>query len=151
MLKVGDKAPEFKLLNQHGNVISSQDYKNQAYVVFFYPKASTPGCTAEACNLRDAEQDLLEKGIKVIGVSADSVKRQSNFSVKQELNYPLLSDEDKVLINAYGVWGPKKFMGKEYDGIHRTTFLINKEGLIQEVISKVKTKDHANQILALIE
>ncbi|MDA8596382.1 thioredoxin-dependent thiol peroxidase [Flavobacteriaceae bacterium] len=151
MLKIGDKAPDFELLDQHGNTLNSKDYKGQSYVVFFYPKASTPGCTAEACNLRDAQQDLLDKGIKVIGVSADSVKRQSNFSVKQELNYPLLADEDRVLINAYGVWGPKKFMGKEYDGIHRTTFLVNNQGVIREVISKVKTKDHANQILALIE
>ena len=150
-LKVGDKAPDFELLDQHGNTLSSEDYKGQSYVVFFYPKASTPGCTVEACNLRDAKQDLLDKGIKIIGVSADSVKRQSNFSVKQELNYPLLADEDRVLINAYGVWGPKKSMGKEYDGIHRTTFLVNNQGVIQEVISKVKTKDHANQILALIE
>ena len=150
-LKVGDKAPDFELLDQHGNTLSSEDYKGQSYVVFFYPKASTPGCTVEACNLRDAKQDLLDKGIKIIGVSADSVKRQSNFSVKQELNYPLLADEDRVLINAYGVWGPKKFMGKEYDGIHRTTFLVNNQGVIQEVISKVKTKDHANQILTLIE
>jgi peroxiredoxin Q/BCP len=151
MLKVGDKAPDFKVENQNGDVISSDDLKGQAYVLFFYPKASTPGCTAEACNLRDAKTILQEKGFKVLGVSADSVKRQLNFWTKQNLNYDLLADEQKQIIEAYGVWGPKKFMGKEYEGINRATFLVANDGLIQAVIQKVKTKDHANQILELLE
>jgi peroxiredoxin Q/BCP len=151
MLKVGDKAPDFKVENQNGDVISSDDLKGQAYVLFFYPKASTPGCTAEACNLRDAKTILQEKGFKVLGVSADSVKRQLNFWTKQNLNYDLLADEQKQIIEAYGVWGPKKFMGKEYEGINRSTFLVANDGLIQAVIQKVKTKDHANQILELLE
>jgi len=115
--------------------------------LFFYPKASTPGCTAEACNLSDNYQSFLAKGYDVLGVSADSAKRQSNFKNKYEFPYPLLADEDKAVIEAFGVWGPKKFMGKEYDGIHRTTFIIDENGVIEEVISKVKTKAHAEQIL----
>lgn len=149
-LKKGDLAPEFRIKDQTGEFINSEDFKGSPYVLFFYPKASTPGCTAEACNLRDAEQELLNKGFKIVGVSADSVKRQANFAQKHDLRYPLLADENKELIEAYGVWGPKKFMGKEYEGIHRMSFLIDADGKIQEVISKVKTKDHANQILDLI-
>ncbi len=151
MLKVGDKAPDFKVENQNGEMVSSDSLKGHSYVLFFYPKASTPGCTAEACNLRDAKTVLQEKGFKVLGVSADSVKRQFNFWTKQNLNYDLLADEQKEIIEAYGVWGPKKFMGKEYEGINRSTFLVGEDGLIQAVIQKVKTKDHANQILELIE
>jgi peroxiredoxin Q/BCP len=132
-------------------MVSSESLKGHSYVLFFYPKASTPGCTAEACNLRDAKTVLQEKGFKVLGVSADSVKRQFNFWTKQNLNYDLLADEQKEIIEAYGVWGPKKFMGKEYEGINRSTFLVGADGLIQAVIQKVKTKDHANQILELIE
>ncbi|MEN8879621.1 MAG: thioredoxin-dependent thiol peroxidase, partial [Polaribacter sp.] len=123
------------------------DYSGKKLVLFFYPKASTPGCTAEACNLSDNYQIFLSKGYDVLGVSADSAKRQQNFINKNELKFPLLADEDKTVINAFGVWGPKKFMGKEYDGIHRTTFIINENGLIEEVISKVKTKEHTAQIL----
>ena len=151
MLKIGDKAPDFKVENQNGEMVSSESLKGYSYVLFFYPKASTPGCTAEACNLRDAKTVLQEKGFKVLGVSADSVKRQFNFWTKQNLNYDLLADEQKEIIEAYGVWGPKKFMGKEYEGINRSTFLVGADGLIQAVIQKVKTKDHANQILELIE
>jgi peroxiredoxin Q/BCP len=125
-----------------------QDYLGKKLVLFFYPKASTPGCTAEACDLRDNYQTFLSRGYDVLGVSADSAKRQENFKNKYELPFPLLADEDKVVINAFGVWGPKKFMGKEYDGIHRTTFIINENGIINEVISKVKTKAHAEQILS---
>ena len=151
MLKIGDKAPDFKVENQNGEMVSSESLKGHSYVLFFYPKASTPGCTAEACNLRDAKTVLQEKGFKVLGVSADSVKRQFNFWTKQNLNYDLLADEQKEIIEAYGVWGPKKFMGKEYEGINRSTFLVGADGMIQAVIQKVKTKDHANQILELIE
>ncbi len=146
-LKAGDKAPDFKAEDQDGNEITLADYKGKKLVLFFYPKASTPGCTAEACNLNDNLDKLKSQGYEVLGVSADTKKKQQNFKNKYDFKYPLLADEDKKVINAYGVWGPKKFMGKEYDGIHRTTFLIDEEGKIEEVISKVKTKEHSNQIL----
>lgn len=147
-LKKGDEAPRFEAKDQQGNTIRLQDYLGKKLVLFFYPKASTPGCTAEACDLRDNYQTFLSRGYDILGVSADSAKRQENFKNKYELPFPLLADEDKVVINAFGVWGPKKFMGKEYDGIHRTTFIINENGIIDEVISKVKTKAHAEQILS---
>jgi peroxiredoxin Q/BCP len=146
-LKAGDKAPGFSAKDQYGKTIELDNFKGKKVVLFFYPKASTPGCTAEACNLRDNYETFKNKGYEVIGVSADSEKRQLNFSNKQKLPYSLLADEDKKVIMAYGVWGPKKFMGKEYDGIHRTTFVIDEEGKIEDVISKVKTKEHASQIL----
>ena len=146
-LKAGDKAPNFKAEDQDGNIVQLSDFKGKKLVVFFYPKASTPGCTAEACNLRDNWEKFKEQGYAILGVSADSKKRQSNFRQKYDLPYPLLADEDKEVINAFGVWGPKKFMGKKYDGIHRTTFVIDENGIIEEVISKVKTKAHAEQIL----
>jgi peroxiredoxin Q/BCP len=146
-LKVGDSAPQFSVKDQDGNVINLNDFKGKKVVLFFYPKASTPGCTAEACNLRDNWEQFQEKGYQILGVSADTEKKQSNFKNKYELPFPLLADEDKEVIEAYGVWGPKKFMGKEYDGIHRTTFVIDENGLIEEIITKVKTKDHAAQIL----
>lgn len=149
MLEKGDKAPEFEGIDQDGNVIKSAEYKGKKYVIFFYPKASTPGCTAEACDLRDNEEALKAKGYAIIGVSADSVKRQKNFATKYDLNYPLIADEDKKIIEAFGVWGRKKFMGREFDGILRTTFMINEKGVIEEVIEKVKTKEHAKQILEM--
>src|SRR5690606_26962900 len=116
-------------------------------VLFFYPKASTPGCTAEACNLQDNLDRFIAENYQVIGVSADSEKRQLNFATKNNLNYPLIADETKKVIELYGVWGPKKFMGREYDGIHRTTFIINENGIIEDIILKVKTKAHTEQIL----
>ncbi|NRD22460.1 thioredoxin-dependent thiol peroxidase [Winogradskyella litoriviva] len=146
-LKVGDKAPDFSALDEQGNRISLSDYKGKKLVVFFYPKASTPGCTAEACNLNDNYERFQSLGYEILGVSADSAKRQTNFKAKYSLQYPLLADEDKAVIEVFGVWGPKKFMGKEYDGIHRTTFVINESGIIEDVIAKVKTKAHAEQIL----
>ena len=146
-LKIGDTAPDFNCEDQDGNMIQLADYKGKKLVLFFYPKASTPGCTVEACDLRDNYQSFLAKGYDVLGVSADSQKRQSNFRNKHEFPYPLLADEDKKVINAYGIWGPKKFMGREYDGIHRTTFVIDEKGLIEDVILKVKTKEHTKQIL----
>ena len=147
MLKVGDKAPNFKAIDQHEKTVKLSDFAGKKLVVFFYPKASTPGCTVEACNLRDNYQTFLAQNYEVVGVSADSVKRQANFANKQELPFSLLADEDKKVIEAFGVWGPKKFMGKEYDGIHRTTFIIDENGIIEEVIAKVKTKEHTAQIL----
>jgi len=146
-LQVGDKAPNFNSIDHLGNPISLSDYQGKKLVVFFYPKASTPGCTMEACNLRDNYTKFLAKGYDVVGVSADSVKRQANFVNKHDLPYKLIADESKEILNAFGVWGPKKFMGREYDGIHRITFVIDKEGVIEEVITKVKTKDHTSQIL----
>ena len=147
MLKEGDKVPNFKGLDQDGNPISYEDFKGEKLVVFFYPKASTPGCTAEACNLNDNLDALAAKGYKVVGVSADTVRRQKNFSEKYGFKFPLISDENKEMIESFGVWGSKKFMGKEYEGIHRTTFLIDENGIIERVIKRVKTKDHTNQIL----
>ncbi|ARV06013.1 thioredoxin-dependent thiol peroxidase [Polaribacter sp. SA4-10] len=146
-LKVGDNAPQFEAKDQEGNTVKLADYAGKKLVLFFYPKASTPGCTAEACNLRDNYQSFLAKGYDVLGVSADSAKRQQNWIDKHQLPFSLLADEDKSVINAFGVWGPKKFMGKSYDGIHRTTFVIDKTGIIEDVIAKVKTKAHAAQIL----
>lgn len=146
-LQVGDPAPEDLGVDQEGNHHKLSDYKGKKLVVFFYPKANTPGCSAEACNLRDHWSDLQEKGYQVIGVSADSARKQTNFINKFELPFPLIADEDKKVIQAFGVWGPKKFMGKEYEGIHRTTFIIDENGKVEDVISKVKTKDHAAQIL----
>ena len=146
-LKIGDKAPGFEAKDQYGKTINLEDFKGKKVVLFFYPKASTPGCTVEACNLRDNYETFQNKGYEILGVSADSEKRQLNFSNKQELPYSLLADENKEVIMAYGVWGPKKFMGKEYEGIHRTTFVIDEKGNIEDVIAKVKTKEHSAQIL----
>lgn len=146
-LKVGDKAPDFSVLNQDEQTVSLSDFSGKKLVLFFYPKASTPGCTAEACNLRDNVDRFRASGYEILGASADSPKRQKNFQTKYELPYDLLADEDHKLLNAFQVWGPKKFMGKEYDGIHRTTFVIDENGVITDVIGKVKTKDHAAQIL----
>ena len=146
-LKVGDKAPNFTSVDQDGNAISLSDYKGKKLVLFFYPKASTPGCTLEACNLSDNYERFVSQGYDVLGVSADSQKRQTNFRNKFKFPYPLLADEDKTVINAFEVWGPKKFMGREYEGILRTTFVIDEQGLIEKVIDKVKTKDHAAQII----
>ena len=145
-LKQGDAVPNFTAKDEQENTISLSDYKGKKLVVFFYPKASTPGCTVEACNLRDNYKALQEEGFELLGVSADSAKRQANFKNKYEFPFPLLADEDKTVINAFGVWGPKKFMGREYDGIHRKTFIINEKGIVERVIDKVKTKDHAAQI-----
>lgn len=148
-LQVGDKAPDFAVKDQDGNLVKLKDYLGSKVILFFYPKASTPGCTMEAKNLRDNHGNLLDEGYKIIGVSADSEKRQKNFCEKNDLQYPLLADEEKEVINAYGVWGPKKFMGREYDGIHRTTFIIDEKGDIESIIEKVKTKEHAAQIIEL--
>jgi peroxiredoxin Q/BCP len=146
-LKAGDPAPDFTVINQDGSPVSLSDFKGKKLVLFFYPKASTPGCTAEACNLRDNIERFKAKGYEILGASADSPRRQLNFKTKYELPYDLLADEDHTLLNSYGVWGPKKFMGKKYDGIHRTTFVIDEEGIISDVIEKVQTKKHAGQIL----
>lgn len=147
MLKKGDKVPDFEGIDQDGKPIAYQDYKGKKLVVFFYPKANTPGCTAEACSLRDHAESLQAAGYEIIGVSADAADKQKRFETKNHLPYKLIADTDKRVINAFGVWGPKKFMGRTYDGIQRTTFLIDTTGTINEVIEKVNTKGHAEQIL----
>ena len=146
-LKVGDVLPTFSVTDQNGKTHSNTDYTNQKLIVFFYPKANTPGCTAEACDLRDHYSELQKAGYALLGVSADSEKKQKNFSDKFEFPFPLLADESKEVIEGFGVWGLKKFMGKEYDGIHRKTFLFDEKGICIRVIDKVKTKEHAAQIL----
>jgi peroxiredoxin Q/BCP len=147
-LQNGDKAPNFSALDNKGNTVSLGDFQGKKLVLFFYPKANTPGCTMEACDLRDNYQSFLAKGYAVLGASADSAKKQQNWIDKHELPFPLLADEDKSVIQAFGVWGPKKFMGREYEGIHRTTFVIDEQGVIENVIRKVKTKEHSAQIFS---
>ncbi|MBT8257819.1 MAG: thioredoxin-dependent thiol peroxidase [Flavobacteriaceae bacterium] len=146
-LKVGDQIPDVTVNDEAGNSVRLKDFEGKKLVVFFYPKANTPGCTAEACNLRDHFQELKDQGYELLGVSADSEKKQANFKNKFEFPFPLLADIDKTVIEAFGVWGEKKFMGRVYDGIHRKTFVFNEKGLVERVIDKVKTKDHAAQIL----
>ncbi|MCF8460343.1 MAG: thioredoxin-dependent thiol peroxidase [Flavobacteriales bacterium] len=147
-LKEGDEAPAFSGKDQNGNTVSLSDLKGKRVILFFYPKDMTPGCTAEACNLGENYSELQKLGFEVIGVSADSEARHQKFVEKYNLPYTLLADTELEIIKAYGVWGWKKFMGKEYDGIHRTTFIIGKDGVLEKVILKVKTKDHTAQILA---
>ena len=145
-LKVGDKSPEFVGKDENGNDISLSNFKNTKLILFIYPKDNTPGCTKEACNLRDNYKLLMDKGFSIVGVSADSSDKHTKFIAKFNLPFPLIADVDKQIINAFGCWGPKKFMGKEYDGIHRKTFLIE-NGTISKIFHKVKTNDHTNQIL----
>ena len=150
-LKIGNKAPAWSGVNQNGENLSSEQFLGKKVILFFYPKASTPGCTVEACNFRDNYADLAAKGFEVVGVSADSVKRQSNFATKQELNYNLIADEEKSIIMAFEAWGWKKFMGKEYEGIYRHTYVIDEAGMIEQVLEKVKTKEATEQVLELFE
>ena len=145
-LKIGDQAPEFKGVDQNGEAISSADYAGKKRIVFFYPKASTPGCTAESCNFRDHYSDWQKKGYEIIGISADSVKRQKNFATKNELPYTLIADEEKEIIKAFGAWGPKKLYGREYEGIYRYTFVIDETGKIVHILHKVKTKEATQQL-----
>ena len=146
-LNAGDDAPIFEGIDQDGNTISLKDFEGKKVILYFYPKDDTPGCTAQACNLRDNYEDLLSKGYAVVGVSADKVDKHKKFINKYNLPFLLIADTERTVIEQYGVWGEKKFMGKIYDGIHRETFVISEEGKIEEVIHKVKTKDHTAQIL----
>ena len=146
-LKIGDKAPNFVAKDNNGVSLKLDDYKGKKLVLFFYPKASTPGCTIEACNLRDNYKRFQSLGYELLGVSADTAKKQQNFIDKYDLPFSLLADVDKEVINAFGVWGPKKFMGREFDGIHRTTFVIDENGIIKDIILKVKTKAHTAQLI----
>lgn len=146
-LNIGDLAPDFQAEDQNGNLRSLQDYRGKKLVLYFYPKDSTPGCTKQACNLRDNYEKLKKEGFDILGVSADSEKRHKNFAEKYKLPFPLLMDEEKELIKKYGCFGEKKFMGKVFNGILRTTFVIDENGIIKDIIRKVKTADHTAQIL----
>lgn len=146
-LKVGDQAPEFTSKDQNGNAVSLSDFAGKKVVIYFYPKDDTPGCTAQACNIRDNYSVLQKEGIVILGVSADDEAKHQKFINKHELPFTLLADTDKELLNLYGVWGEKKFMGKVYDGIHRTTFILNEDHTIRNIIEKPKTKDHTREIL----
>ena len=145
--KPGDQAPAFSGKDQSGNMVSLESFRGNKVVLYFYPKDDTPGCTAEACSLRDNYEALLARGYKVVGVSPDSEKSHKKFTDKYELPFPLIADTEKNILQDYGVWGRKKFMGREYDGVIRTTFIIDEKGLIEEVIEKVDTKNHAAQVL----
>lgn len=147
MLKAGDKAPDFESVDQDGNPIKLSDFAGKKVVLYFYPKDNTPGCTAESCNLRDNYKALQDQGYVVLGVSGDSAKSHKKFIEKYELPFPLVADEDKSVHNAFGTWGEKSMYGKTYMGTIRTTFVINESGVVEEVIEKVKTKDHTAQIL----
>ncbi len=149
-LEKGDTAPEFSGLDQDGKKIQLIDFKGKKLILYFYPKDNTPGCTSEACDLRDNYEMWLSKGYQVVGVSPDSQKSHQKFIEKYQLPFPLIADEEKTVIKAYGAWGPKKLYGREYEGLLRTTFVIDEKGIIQQVFSKVKTKDHSNQILETI-
>ena len=149
MVKKGMKAPEFMGVNQEGKEVSLSNFSGKKLVLFFYPKDDTPGCTSESCNLRDNIEILKKQGFEVLGVSADSEAKHLKFANKYNLPFSLIADTEKEIINLFGVWGPKKFMGREYDGIHRTTFVISEKGIVEHVIEKVKTKAHAEQILEL--
>lgn len=147
MLQVGDQLPEFETVNQDGETVKSTDFSGKKLVMFFYPKANTPGCTAEACDLNDNIALLEKEGYQIVGISADSVSAQKKFHEKFGFQYPLLADESKEILEKFGVWQLKKFMGKEYMGIVRTTFIFDEKGICNRVIDKVKTKEAAKQIL----
>jgi thioredoxin-dependent peroxiredoxin len=143
----GDKAPVFTATDQNGNAIDSKLFLGRKVILYFYPKDDTPGCTAEACNLRDNYSELMNKGFILLGVSPDNLTSHQKFVTKYNLPFPLIPDPDKLIIKSFGVWGPKKFMGRTYDGVHRTTFIIDENGVIEKVITQVDTKNHASQIL----
>jgi len=149
-LKKGDTAPDFRGIDQEGRIIQLNDFRGSKLILYFYPKDNTPGCTAEACNLRDNYKLWLTKGYKILGVSPDSQLSHQKFIAKYNLPFPLIADEDKTIIKAFGAWGLKKLYGREYEGLLRTTFVIDEKGIIEEVFAKVKTKDHTNQILETI-
>ena len=148
-LKEGSKAPLFKGIDQNGREVSLKDFAGKKLILYFYPKDNTPGCTAEACNLRDNYDDLIKKGYAVVGVSPDSEKSHKGFSGKFSLPFPLIADTEKKILNDYGVWGEKKMYGKSFMGVIRTTFVIDEKGIIEKIISKVETSGHAEQIIKL--
>ncbi|MCM2679284.1 thioredoxin-dependent thiol peroxidase [Echinimonas agarilytica] len=146
-IQAGSKAPEFSLLDQNGSTVNLTDYQGKKVLVYFYPKAMTPGCTTQACSLRDVKSELEAQNTVVFGISPDPVARLVKFIEKYDLNFSLLSDEDHAIADAFGIWGLKKFMGKEYDGIHRTSFLIDENGTVEHVFDKFKTKEHHDVVL----
>jgi len=148
-LKVGDAAPDFSGVDETGKKVSLKDFRGKKLVLYFYPQDNTPSCTNEACSLRDGWRELQREGYEILGVSPDSTRKHTNFINKFDLPFHLLADQDKQVILAYGVWGPKKTFGREYDGVLRTTFVINQQGKIERIIDHVNTKDHANQILEI--
>jgi len=150
-LKEGDKAPDFTGINQDGKKVSLKDFRGKKLILYFYPKAMTAGCTKETVNLAENYELLKSKGFEVLGVSPDPVEKQKKFHDKYNVPFDLIADENKEIIKAYGVWGKKKMYGREYEGVHRTTFIIDENGNIEHIIRKVKTGDHANQILSLYE
>lgn len=147
---VGEKAPDFEGINQDGKKVSLSDFEGKKLILYFYPKDMTPGCTAQACNLNENLSSLKKEGFEVVGVSADDEKRHQKFREKYDLGFDLIADPEKTIIRKYGVWGPKQFMGKKFEGILRTTFIIDEDGKVQEVIDKVKTKSHTEQIKELV-
>ncbi len=147
-LKIGDKAPDFTLPDQGGKEHSLSDYKGKWVLIYFYPKDNTPGCTVESCLLRDSIEDIKMAGAEVLGISVDSVKSHSGFAGKYKLPFPILSDEEKEVVNLYGVWGKKKFMGREYLGTNRVSYLIDEKGKIAKIYEKVKPLGHAKEVLA---
>jgi len=150
-IEVGSSVPSFSLPNQSGEVVSSESLIGKKYILFFYPKDDSPGCTKEACNIRDNYRAISKKGFEVYGVSPDKEKKHQKFIDKYEFQYDLLADTEKEMINAFGLWGPKKFMGKEITGVYRTTVIVNEEGIVIAVIEKVVTKSHGEQLLGVIE
>lgn len=151
ILEAGTKAPEFELLDSEGKVHKLSDYRGQTIVIYFYPKDDTPGCTKEACSFRDSYADFKKAGVDVIGISTDSEKSHATFVNKYELPFTLLSDPDHKISEAYGVWGVKKNYGREYEGIYRTTFIIDPDGMIKKVFKNVKPNEHSLEVLAAIK
>ena len=149
-LETGQKAPNFEGLDENGNAIKLSDFAGSKLILYFYPKDNTPGCTAESCDLRDNYQMWLDKGYKVVGVSPDSEKSHKKFIAKFNLSFPLIADTEKKIIKDYGAWGLKKLYGREYEGLLRMTFVIDEKGVIEQVFTKVKTKEHTKQILELV-
>jgi len=149
-LEVGKSVPQFSQLDQNEEVVSSETLKGKKYILFFYPKDDSPGCTKEACSIRDNFKAITKKGYEVFGISPDKVKKHGKFIDKYELQYKLLADTEKEMITSFGLWGPKKFMGKEITGVYRTTVLVNEEGIVEYIIPKVVTKSHGEQLLEAI-
>ena len=150
-LKPGDKVPNFKATDQSGNIHTPKDYAGSKLIIYFYPKDNTPACINQACSLRDDYKVLMEKGFRILGVNKDTAQLHERFIAKNNLPFPLIVDTDQKMIDAFGVWGEKKFMGRVFDGIHRTTFIVNEKGVIEHIITKPKTKIHGQEILALYE
>ncbi|MCW8949010.1 MAG: thioredoxin-dependent thiol peroxidase [Sedimenticola sp.] len=149
--EIGKKAPAFTLPNQNDEKVSLADFRGKNVVIYFYPKASTPGCTVQACGIRDSKKAFEKLNTVVLGISPDEPSRLRNFTVKKELNFTLLSDVGHVVADTYGVWGPKKFMGRVFDGIHRISFIIDAKGTLRHIMEKVKTKSHHDDVIAFIE